>query len=270
MQFSYIITIAFLLATIAVLGDAKKCSVRTNDAYKPATATYPTIAPVATPVVTAKPTPAPVKPTPAPVVTAKPTLAPVVQADVLPKTVCMYTLPNYKGESVCFEEKHYGDLCEDVHDGCNGKFNDKIRSIKFSHPSEQTLRIYKHRNFNTFYAEIGQDVASVEAKFGDFTSFFIIAPPKDNTVCMYPRQNYEGVAMCFPKGYSQDICAGNKTVCRAPWRELVQSVRFGPSTTPMSLELYAKSKYVKKLTTISADQSPVRSLYRRFISFKVL
>ena len=158
--------------------------------------------------------------------------------------MCLYRQENYQGDRKCFNSRI--NLCDRVHGGCHGGWNDKVRSIKFG-PNVEYVNIYKHSRFHHFYGKI--TTSSPKLSWNDATSFALalskpnppppVAPAPDNQVCLYLKPNYQGARKCFSSKI--DLCHRAHGGCNGGWNDKVRSIKLGRYVK--SVKVYRRHNY---------------------------
>ena len=103
--------------------------------------------------------------------------------------ICVYTRIEFQGERRCFETQ--ADLCTAEFGGCNGDWNDQIRSIEFK-ANVGRVELYDQAGYKGLLTTLTTSQPTLPRMFQSVTSFKIVeqeataAPVKEKGVFPYP------------------------------------------------------------------------------------
>ena len=189
------------------------------------------------------------------------TPAPIVVTPVIADNeACLYREENFQGEKKCFNSQI--DLCDEVHGGCWGDWNDRVRSVRLGKNAQ--IKVYRDYNYQHLYGTLSADAAKLQ--WTDATSFIKLknfvnevpaveaaAPPAepviaDNEACLYREENFQGEKKCFNSQI--DLCDEVHGGCWGDWNDRVRSVRLGKNA---QIKVYRDYNYQHLYGTLSAD-----------------
>lgn len=151
--------------------------------------------------------------------------------------VCIYELPNYRGQSACFNA---GESVSDLHSVSSGQWNDRVGSIRIF--GNARVSLYQHVGFDGASNVVTSDIPNVaqlrDNVIPDWSREIsairverggaggagpgpLPGPISDDRVCIYARPNYGGRSHCFNAG--QEV--GDLANVSGAWNDQVASIR---------------------------------------------
>ena len=90
---------------------------------------------------------------------------------------CLYLDTDFEGDRKCFAAGSSGNLCADHHGGCEGRWNNEIRSIEFG-AGVAEVKLFEHARFREpLLPTLRASDSDLAKRYHGFTSFQIIKKP---------------------------------------------------------------------------------------------
>ena len=161
---------------------------------------------------------------------------------------------------MCLTYTNKVDLCTTTYGGCEGPYNNKIKSVKFGNGVEN-LKLYKRRKFTSYYGLLTKDTPVLRTGWRGATSFLVTRPVESETkVCLYRETNFQGDRTC------KDVAASSNL--NDHWNDKIQSVQFGSEVS--SFKMWRNANKGTYLGEIKGSQWKLDWKYRSFTSWLVI